>query len=174
MVTDWSSARAESGMCRDVIDLDRRAGPGAGGSGGTVRVTFLGAEDQSVTIECPKDEYLLDAAIEQGLELPFSCRGGICGACVGRVASGSVDQSDVADLSFTLEDEQVEAGMALLCMSRPLEDATIETQSDWGYSLGVKEWQGASGYLQGKEVDPLSNEADASGWPSPACQRTAA
>ena len=36
-------------------------------------------------------------------------------------------------------------GMALLCMSRPLGDCAIETQSDWGYSLGVAEWKGATG-----------------------------
>ena len=48
-------------------------------------------------------------------------------------------------------------GMALLCMSRPLSDTVrIETQSDWGYSLGVGEWKGATGHIAGKEVDPLT------------------
>lgn len=46
-------------------------------------------------------------------------------------------------------------GMALICMARPLEDCTIETQSDWGYSLGVGEWKGASGHILGREIDPL-------------------
>ena len=36
-------------------------------------------------------------------------------------------------------------GMALLCMSRPDGDCVVETQSDWGYSLGVAEWKGATG-----------------------------
>ena len=36
-------------------------------------------------------------------------------------------------------------GMALLCMSRPDGACAIETQSDWGYSLGVAEWKGATG-----------------------------
>lgn len=80
--------------------------------------------------------------------------GGICGACVARVAEGAVDQSDVADLEFTLEPEEIEAGMALLCMSRPKSDVSIETQCDWGVSLGFKEWQGASGKFVGA-VDPL-------------------
>ena len=35
--------------------------------------------------------------------------------------------------------------MALLCMSRPAGDCVVETQSDWGYSLGVAEWKGATG-----------------------------
>jgi hypothetical protein len=80
--------------------------------------------------------------------------GGICGACVARVAEGEVDPSDIDDLSFTLEEEQIKKGMALLCMTRAKSDLTIETQCDWGLSLGYKEWEGASGKLVG-EVSPL-------------------
>ena len=80
--------------------------------------------------------------------------GGICGACVARVAKGEVDQSDVDDLSFTLDEDQIEAGMALLCMARAKGDVTLETQCDWGLSLGIKDWEGASGKLVG-EVSPL-------------------
>lgn len=48
-------------------------------------------------------------------------------------------------------------GMALICMARPVSDVVrIETQSDWGYSLGVGEWKGATGHISGKEVDPLT------------------
>ncbi len=50
-------------------------------------------------------------------------------------------------------------GMALLCMARPLEDCTVETQSDWGYSLGVGEWKGATGHILGREIDPLMEES---------------
>lgn len=42
--------------------------------------------------------------------------------------------------------------MALICMARPVEDCVIETQSDWGYSLGVGEWKGPTGHILGKEV----------------------
>jgi hypothetical protein len=45
--------------------------------------------------------------------------------------------------------------MALICMARPVEDCVIETQSDWGYSLGVGEWKGPTGHILGKEVPPL-------------------
>ena len=43
-----------------------------------------------------QSSYILDAGIEAGLELPYTCKGGICGCCVGRVAEGEVDQSDVS------------------------------------------------------------------------------
>jgi 2Fe-2S iron-sulfur cluster binding domain len=80
--------------------------------------------------------------------------GGICGACVARVTKGEVDASDIDDLSFTLDDDQIADGMALLCMSRAASDVTLETQCDWGLSLGIHDWKGASGKLVG-EVDPL-------------------
>jgi len=66
----------------------------------------------------------------------------------------------IADLSFTLEDHQVEEGLTLLCMSRPLEDCEVETQADWGYSLDTQDWPGPTGYILGKEVDSISNEAN--------------
>ncbi|KAK9825764.1 hypothetical protein WJX74_005569 [Apatococcus lobatus] len=119
-------------------------------------VTFLGAGNQSMEVHCPPDSYILDAGLDAGLELPYTCRGGICGACVGRVVKGEVDQSDVEDLAFTLDEGDIERGMALLCQSRPVGDVTIETQSDWGYSLGMAEWKGATGVIAGKKPDSLT------------------
>ncbi|KAK9917375.1 hypothetical protein WJX75_003684 [Coccomyxa subellipsoidea] len=103
------------------------------------------------------DTYILEAGLNNDVELPYTCRGGICGACVGRVAEGEVDMTDIDDLSFTLDDDEIQKGMALICMARPVSDVVrIETQSDWGYSLGVGEWKGATGHISGKEVDPLT------------------
>lgn len=44
--------------------------------------------------------------------------------------------------------------MVLLCMSRPKSDCVIETQSDWGYSLGIAGWKGATGKFSGRP-DPI-------------------
>ena len=65
--------------------------------------------------------------------------------CVGRVVTGAVDQSDIVDLSYCLEEEDIERGCALLCMARPTSDCAVETQSDWGYRMGMEEWKGATG-----------------------------
>ncbi|MGP1613683.1 MAG: 2Fe-2S iron-sulfur cluster-binding protein, partial [Pollutimonas bauzanensis] len=64
---------------------------------------------------------IVDAAAERGIELPYSCKGGVCSSCRCKVIEGEVDM----DANFALEDYEVARGFVLCCQSFPVTDRLV-------------------------------------------------
>ena len=93
----------------------RRADPLAGPDTSAVTVVLDGL---SATAPMPRDRTILDAAQSSRSDLPFACKGGVCGTCRAMVTCGEVDMRR----NYALEEAEVEAGFVLTCQSYPVSD----------------------------------------------------
>jgi ring-1,2-phenylacetyl-CoA epoxidase subunit PaaE len=76
----------------------------------------------SVGFDLPfSGDTILEAALKQGADLPFSCKGGVCATCKARLIEGKVDM----DVHYALEQEEIEEGYILTCQSHPRTDTVV-------------------------------------------------
>ncbi|MDE2126388.1 MAG: 2Fe-2S iron-sulfur cluster binding domain-containing protein [Armatimonadetes bacterium] len=87
-------------------------------------ITFILPDGSEAHTRAASSSFLLDAAEDAGLELPYMCRQGWCITCAGHVeGAGSWDQS----ASRRYFDQDRDAGFILLCTAQPRSDLTIRT-----------------------------------------------
>ena len=68
------------------------------------------------TIKGSKDQTILDAALENDVDAPYSCQGGACATCIGRLVSGNA----VMQQNHILTDDEIDDGLILTCQALPL------------------------------------------------------
>ncbi len=69
-------------------------------------------------LEMVDDTTILDLALENDIDAPYSCHGGICSACLAKIDKGSVEM----DNNQILTDDEIEDGYILTCQARPTSD----------------------------------------------------
>lgn len=96
------------------------AGASAEGRAGPVALTVV-LDGKPHALRMHAHERVLDVALEAGLDLPWSCRGGVCCTCRAKVVEGSVQM----DKNFTLEAWETDKGFVLSCQARPTSDRLV-------------------------------------------------
>jgi ferredoxin len=91
------------------------------------KVTLISEEHNiNETINCESNKYILDAAEDAQIDLPYSCRAGACSTCAGIITAGTVDQTD----QTFLDQAQIDAGFVLTCIAYPTSDCTIKVHQE--------------------------------------------
>jgi ring-1,2-phenylacetyl-CoA epoxidase subunit PaaE len=94
----------------------RRAAPPAGAAEQPVAHAHVTLHGSAYIIPMLDGETVIDAGERMGLEMPYSCRGGMCCTCRAKLVSGEVDMEQ----NYSLEPWEMEAGYVLTCQARPV------------------------------------------------------
>ena len=128
MIDDVEGALQDGGLAAEHIHLERFGVPASApehhvepGDATQARVTVI-ADGLKREMEFrAEDPSILDVALRAGMDLPYSCKGGVCCTCRAKLVEGRVRM----DKNFTLEQPDIDAGYILTCQAHPLTDRVV-------------------------------------------------
>ena len=85
---------------------------------------ILDGEKNDFTLK--NDSNILDEALSNGIDVPYSCQGGVCLTCMGKIKCGKVEMEENGMLS----DDEIDEGLILTCISKPSSDEIIIDYDD--------------------------------------------
>lgn len=80
----------------------------------SIKITFI-VDGIETTVTGDKNKTVLDVAIENDIDAPYSCKGGACATCIAKLKSGSVE----LEQNYILTDSEIDDGMILTCQAYP-------------------------------------------------------
>ena len=89
------------------------------------KITLI-IDGENMNFSMDKDNNILDEALANGLDVPYSCQGGVCTTCMGKLEKGKV----IMDDDQMLSDEEINEGLMLTCISKPDSDEIIINYDD--------------------------------------------
>jgi ring-1,2-phenylacetyl-CoA epoxidase subunit PaaE len=92
---------------------------------GHSKITIM-VDDEETTFEMSQKQTILEAALKQGIDAPYSCQGGICSSCLARVTSGTAEMTK----NSILTDGEIAAGLVLTCQAHPTSESVYVDYDD--------------------------------------------
>ena len=81
---------------------------------GTVEIKVI-LDEKTYTVKGSADEFVLDLLLEEGIDAPYSCQGGVCSSCIAKISSGTATMLQ----NNILTESEIEEGLVLTCQAVP-------------------------------------------------------
>ncbi len=92
---------------------------------GHTKITIL-VDEEETTFEMSQKQTILEAALKQGVDAPYSCQGGICSSCLARITSGTAEMKK----NSILTDSEIAEGLVLTCQAHPTSESIFVDYDD--------------------------------------------
>lgn len=81
-------------------------------------VVTIVVDEETKTIKMSKKETVLEAALKNDIDAPYSCQGGVCSSCIAKIIEGEVIMSQ----NQILTESEIAEGLILTCQAHPITD----------------------------------------------------